>query len=51
VSDRTTAQKQIGMGSGPTNFWKVMMQYKPYEDETGALDKRTWGKAIANDCD
>lgn len=37
-------------GSGPTNFWKVMMQYKPYEDETGALDKRTWGKAIANDC-
>lgn len=37
--------------SGPTNFWKVMMQYKPYEDETGPLAQRTWGKAIASDCD
>jgi|GEM_PF-2839828 len=37
--------------SGPTNFWKVMMQYKPYEDETGALNQRTWGKAIVDDCD
>lgn len=37
--------------SGPTNFWKVMMEYKPYEDETGSLSQRTWGKEIANDCD
>lgn len=36
--------------SGPTNFWKVMMQYKSYEDETGSLNQRTWGKSIATDC-
>ncbi|MDD5489298.1 MAG: zinc ribbon domain-containing protein [Candidatus Moranbacteria bacterium] len=37
--------------SGPTNFWTVMMKYKSYEDETGPMSQRTWGKAIANDCD
>lgn len=37
--------------SGPTNFWTVMMKYKPYEDETGKLNQRTWGKEIANNCD
>ena len=37
--------------SGPTNFWTVMMKYKPYEDETGKLEQRTWGKEIAKDCD
>jgi hypothetical protein len=36
--------------AGPTNFWKVMMSYKSYEDETGALNQRTWGKSIGNDC-
>lgn len=37
--------------SGPTNFWTVIMKYKPYEDETGKLNQRTWGKEIANNCD
>jgi hypothetical protein len=36
--------------SGPTNFWTVMMKYKPYEDESGALSQRTWGKYIGDDC-
>ncbi len=36
--------------SGPTNFWKVMMDYNPREDETGALNQRTWGKEIGADC-
>ena len=36
--------------SGPTNFWTVMMKYKSYEDESGALSQRTWGKYIGNDC-
>lgn len=36
--------------AGPTNFWTVMMKYKSYEDETGTLSQRTWGKYIADDC-
>ncbi|MEI8061332.1 MAG: hypothetical protein WCG99_03515 [Candidatus Berkelbacteria bacterium] len=35
--------------SGATNFWSVMLQYKSYEDETGALANRTWGVSI-NGC-
>lgn len=36
--------------AGPTNFWKVMMQVAPYENETGSLNQRTWGKFISSDC-
>lgn len=36
--------------AGPTNFWKVMMQVAPYENETGSLNQRTWGNFISNDC-
>ena len=36
--------------AGPTNFWKVMMKFKSYEDENGSLSQRTWGKFIGSDC-
>ena len=36
--------------AGPTNFWKVMMQVAPYENESGSLSQRTWGKFISSDC-
>lgn len=32
-----------------SGFWKAMLQLKPYEDETGALQNRTWGVSI-NGC-
>jgi TM2 domain-containing membrane protein YozV len=35
--------------AGPTNFWTVMLKYKPYEDETGSLSQRTWGQELS-DC-
>lgn len=35
--------------SGPTNFWRIVLQYKSYEDETGPLSQRTWGVPI-KDC-
>ncbi|OGI11482.1 MAG: hypothetical protein A2Y40_01515 [Candidatus Margulisbacteria bacterium GWF2_35_9] len=31
---------------GPTNFWTVMMKYKPFMDESGSLASRTWGVRI-----
>lgn len=34
--------------SGETNFWRVMMQVKPYEDESGSLNTRTWGEGIGS---
>lgn len=36
--------------AGPTNFWDVMMKVKPYEDETGPVNQRTWGVNIGKDC-
>ncbi|MDF1518259.1 MAG: DUF308 domain-containing protein [Lutibacter sp.] len=37
--------------SGPSNFWKVLQQYKSYEDESGSLDQRTYGVRINNSCE
>jgi len=36
--------------SGPSNFWKVLQQYKSNEDESGSLDQRTYGVRINNSC-
>ena len=36
---------------GISNYWKVTLQYKNYEDESGTLSKRTWGKQIDSTCD
>lgn len=36
--------------AGPTNFWKVMMEVRPYENEIGETNQRTWGKFIGSDC-
>jgi hypothetical protein len=38
------------VATSPTGYWTTMMKYKSYEDETGPLSQRTWGKEIANDC-
>jgi hypothetical protein len=35
---------------GPSNFWKVFLQFKDYEDENGELASRTWGKSINPEC-
>lgn len=46
-------EKDIGdhwNGSGPSNFWKVLLQVKPYEDETGPLNLRTYGVRLNADC-
>ena len=37
--------------SGPSNFWKILQQYKSYEDESGSLDQRTYGVRINNSCE
>lgn len=37
--------------SWPSNFWDVALQYKPYEDESGPLESRTWAKQIDKECD
>jgi len=36
--------------SGPSNFWKTLLKYKPYEDQTSPMDQRTWGVQINKDC-
>lgn len=37
--------------SGPSNFWMVLQKYKSYEDETSALNQRTYGVKIDQDCE
>ena len=37
--------------AGPSNFWKVLLKYKPYEDESGPLNQRTYGVKINNRCE
>lgn len=36
--------------TGPSNFWKIMHEYSGYEDETGALNRRTYGVQINRNC-
>ncbi len=31
---------------GPSNYWKVTLDYKPYENEVGPINQRTWGVSI-----
>ncbi len=33
---------------GPSNYWIVTLKYKPYENERGPLNQRTWG--VSNNC-
>lgn len=35
---------------GPTVYWENTLKYKPYEDEEGPLEQRTWGVSI-NGCE
>lgn len=37
--------------TGPTNLWTVLLQYKPYQDESGSLSSRTWGEKINGSCE
>lgn len=46
-------EKDIGdhwNGSGPSNFWKVLLRVKSYEDEIGPLNLRTYGVRLNKDC-
>lgn len=36
---------------GISNYWKVTLKYKNYEDESGSLSQRTWGVKIDESCD
>jgi len=36
--------------SGPTNFWRTLLEYKPYEDESRPLNQRTYGVKINRNC-
>jgi len=36
---------------GISNYWKVTLQYKDYEEEYGSLSQRTWGVKIDESCD
>lgn len=37
--------------SGPSNFWRVTNQYNAFEDETGPLNRRTYGVRINRNCE
>jgi len=41
-----TDGRDLTWDSGPSNFWTVLLQYKPYEDESGPLKQRTYGVAL-----
>jgi len=36
--------------NGPSNFWQVLLEYKPYENESGPLNERTYGVKINQSC-
>lgn len=44
ISNWENIHKEIGI----TNFWNTFLQISPYENETGALNTRTWGDNINN---
>lgn len=43
--------KELEWNVGPSNYWKVTLQYKDYEDTSSPLSQQTWGVKINQDCD
>jgi archaellum component FlaF (FlaF/FlaG flagellin family) len=37
--------------SEPSNLWKILQQYKSYEDESSSLNQRTYGVRINSSCE
>lgn len=42
--------KQLTWDMGPSNYWKVSLQYKDYEDSSSPLSQQTWAVKINQDC-
>ena len=43
--------KNLKWDVGPSNYWKVTLQYKDYEDTSSPLTQQTWGVKIDGSCD
>lgn len=42
--------KNLKWDVGPSNYWKVTLQYKDYEDTSSPLAQQTWGVKIDESC-